>query len=134
MHAADVLLVPLIPTTLSARTLDQLTEFVVGFNGHRPRSAFSSMVDRRKRLHQDITANFQPNGAGVAAAPIPALSLIERMSVERAPVTAFAPRSQAACAFRALWAEVALPQRVLHGMPAPGGPAPRLGLLERRVA
>ncbi|MGB9305251.1 MAG: ParA family protein [Mycobacterium sp.] len=56
MHAADVLLVPLIPTTLSARTLDQLTEFVVGFNGHRPRSAFSSMVDRRKRLHQDITA------------------------------------------------------------------------------
>ena len=70
----------------------------------------------------------------MTATPIPALSLIERMSVERAPVTAFAPRSQAARAFRALWAEVALPQRVLHGTPAPGGPAPRLGLLERRVA
>jgi chromosome partitioning protein len=34
------------------------------------------------------------------------LSLIERMSVERAPVTAFAPRSQAARAFRALWDEL----------------------------
>jgi hypothetical protein len=30
---------------------------------------------------------------------------------------------QAARAFRALQAEIALPQRVLHGVPAPGGPA-----------
>jgi len=43
---------------------------------------------------------------GVAATPIPALSLIERMSIERAPVAAFAPRSQAARAFRALWDEL----------------------------
>src|SRR5260370_20326145 len=35
MHAADVLLVPLIPTTLSRLTLDQLTELLAGFNGHR---------------------------------------------------------------------------------------------------
>jgi hypothetical protein len=28
------------------------------------------------------------------------------MSVERAPVAEFAPRSQAALAFRALWAEI----------------------------
>ena len=41
---------------------------------------------------------------------------------------------QAARAFRAQRAEIALPQRVLHGAPAPGGPAPRLGLLERRAA
>jgi chromosome partitioning protein len=46
MHAADVLLVPLIPTTLSVRTLDQLTEFVAGFHGRRPEiRAFFSMVD-----------------------------------------------------------------------------------------
>ena len=36
MHAADVLLVPIIPTTLSVRTLDQLTDFVGEFNGRRP--------------------------------------------------------------------------------------------------
>jgi chromosome partitioning protein len=107
MHAADVLLVPLIPTTLSVRTLDQLTEFVASFNGHRPQvRAFFSMVDRRKRLHQEITRDLSTERSGVAATPIPALSMIERMSVERAPVTAFAPRSVAARAYRALWTEV----------------------------
>jgi cellulose biosynthesis protein BcsQ len=107
MHAADVLLVPLIPTTLSVRTLDQLTEFVAGFNGRRPEvRAFFSMVDRRKKLHQEIIKNLIAERSDVAATPIPALSLIERMSVERAPVTAFAPRSQAARAYRALWSEL----------------------------
>ena len=55
LHAADLLLVPLIPTTLSVRTLDQLTDFVADFDGHRPKIlAFFSMIDRRKRLHQEI--------------------------------------------------------------------------------
>ena len=108
MHAADVLLVPLIPTVLSVRTLDQLGDFVAGFKGRRPEvRAFFSMVDGRKRLHQDVTAKILAERSGVAATPIPALSLIERMSTERAPVTVFAPRSQAARAFRDLWAEVA---------------------------
>jgi chromosome partitioning protein len=107
MHAADVLVVPLIPTTLSVRTLDQLTEFVANFNGHRPEvRAFFSMVDRRKKLHQEITQDLSAERSWVAATPIPSLSLIERMAVERAPVTAFAPRSQAARAYRALWAEL----------------------------
>ena len=107
MHAADVLLVPLIPTTLSVRTLDQLTEFVAGFNGRRPEvRAFFSMVDRRKKLHQEIIKDLSAERPWVAATAIPSLSLIERMSVERAPVTAFAPASQAARAYRALWSEL----------------------------
>jgi chromosome partitioning protein len=107
MHAADVLLVPLIPTTLSVRTLDQLTDFVADFDGARPEvRAFFSMVDRRKKLHQEITQDLWAKRAEVTAAAIPALSLIERMSVERAPVTASAPRSQAARAFRSLWSEI----------------------------
>jgi chromosome partitioning protein len=114
MHAADVLLVPLIPTTLSVRTLDQLTEFVVGFNGHRPQvRAFFSMVDRRKKLHLQITRDLQAERPGVAATPIPALSMIEQMSVERAPVSAFAPRSVAARAYRALWSELQQPPKGL---------------------
>ncbi len=107
MHAADVLLVPLIPTTLSVRTLDQLTEFVAGFNGRRPEvRAFFSMADGRKKLHQQIIKDLGAERSEVAATAIPSLSLIERMSVERAPVTAFAPRSQAARAYRALWSEL----------------------------
>jgi chromosome partitioning protein len=107
MHAADVLLVPIIPTTLSLRTLDQLTEFVAGFNGHRPAvRAFFSMADRRKKLHREIIQDLSSERPMVSATAIPSLSVIERMSVERAPVTAFAPRTQAARAYRALWAEL----------------------------
>jgi len=108
LHAADILLVPLIPTTLSVRTLDQLSEFIAGFDGGRPRVlAFCSMIDRRKRLHREIAEQLPEERSDVARTVIPALSLIERMSVERAPVTAFAPRSAAARQYAALWEEVA---------------------------
>ncbi|HEY6277927.1 MAG TPA: ParA family protein [Streptosporangiaceae bacterium] len=107
LHAADILLVPLIPTTLSVRTLDQLTEFISGFDGHRPKVlAFCSMIDRRKRLHREIAERLPTERSDVARTVIPALSLIERMSVERAPVTAFAPRSAASRQYAALWEEV----------------------------
>jgi len=106
LHAADMLLVPLIPTTLSVRTLDQLTEFIAGFDGRRPEVlAFFSMVDRRKTLHKEIAAELPTQRSDVAATAIPALSLIEQMSVRRAPVTAFAPRSSAARSYAQLWAE-----------------------------
>ena len=106
LHAADLLLVPLIPTTLSVRTLDQLTEFVGEFNGHRPKVlAFFSMVDRRKRLHTEITRDLPAQRRDFATVAIPALSVIERMSVQRAPVTAFAPRSAAARQYALLWQE-----------------------------
>jgi cellulose biosynthesis protein BcsQ len=106
LHAADLLLVPLIPTTLSVRTLDQLTEFVAGFEGKRPQIlAFISMIDRRKRLHREIAETLPTERADVAATAIPALSAIERMSVQRAPVTASAPRSLGARYYADLWRE-----------------------------
>ncbi len=107
LHAADAILVPIIPTTLSVRTFDQLTKFVGDFDGHRPSVlAFFSMVDRRKRLHTDIVEQLPAERSDIAATAIPALSLIERMAVSRAPVPAFAPRSQAARSYEQLWAEV----------------------------
>jgi chromosome partitioning protein len=116
LQAADTLLVPLIPTTLSVRTLDQLTEFVAAMNGHRPAIlAFFSMTDGRKRLHKEISEQLPAQRADVAATAIPAMSMIERMSVERAPVTAFAPRSAAARRYEELWREV----RERAGLPAP---------------
>jgi chromosome partitioning protein len=106
LHAADMLLVPLIPTTLSVRTLDQLTDFISGFNGHKPDIlAFFSMIDRRKRLHTQIAAELPAARKDFAAAIIPAASVIEQMSVHRAPVTAFAPRTMAARQYRDLWYE-----------------------------
>jgi chromosome partitioning protein len=107
LHAADVIVVPLIPTTLSVRTLDQLKDFITEFKGHQPGIlAFFSMVDRRKKLHREITERLSAERAEVAQTTIPALSVIETMSVERAPVTVFAPASAAAKAYRSLWAEL----------------------------
>ncbi len=107
LHAADVIVVPLIPTTLSVRTLDQLQDFAGEFKGHKPEIlAFFSMVDRRKKLHREITERLSAERPEVAQTTIPALSVIETMSVERAPVTVFAPASSAAKAYRSLWAEL----------------------------
>jgi chromosome partitioning protein len=107
LHAADTLIVPLVPTTLCTRTLDQLTAFVESFDGHRPSIvAFFSMVDRRKRLHRDIVENLPAERGDVAAASVPALSLVEQMAVHRAPLPVYAPRSRAAQCYEQLWQEI----------------------------
>jgi len=107
LQAADVILVPLIPTTLSVRTLEQLSDFVAEFNGHQPELlAFFSMVDRRKKLHREITEKLSVERTEVARTVIPALSVIETMSVERAPVAVFAPNTAATRAYRGLWTEL----------------------------
>jgi chromosome partitioning protein len=106
LRAADSVLIPLIPTPLSVRTLDQLTEFVATSGGHRPRLlGFFSMVDRRKRLHREIVDGLPAGRHDLAATSIPALSVIEQMALRREPVPHFAPRSLAAKRYEALAAE-----------------------------
>ena len=46
LQAADSLLIPLIPTVLSLRTLDQLTDFISSFDGQRPAGAGVLLHDR----------------------------------------------------------------------------------------
>jgi cellulose biosynthesis protein BcsQ len=109
-EATDELLVPVIPTTLSSRTLGQLS----GFLAARPGPVvvpgilpYLSMVDRRKRLHRDLVDSLRAEWPDMLATVIPAASVIERMGPERAPVATFAASSPAARAFAELWAEVA---------------------------
>lgn len=102
-EAADVLLVPVIPATLSARTFAQLTG-VVG-DGTRV-LAFFSMVDARKRLHREVMEQMAATHPEVLHTAIPAAADVERMGTQRTAVEAFAPRGRAARAYRALWDEV----------------------------
>jgi cellulose biosynthesis protein BcsQ len=109
LRAADTVLSPLIPTTLSVRTLDQLTTFMAEVK-HRPRLlGFFSMVDRRKRLHRDLVAQLSQERGDIARTAIPAQSLIEQMAIQRAPVPHYAPRSAAARCYEELYAEVLSP-------------------------
>jgi cellulose biosynthesis protein BcsQ len=103
-EAADALLVPIIPATLSARTFDQLA----GIVHEGPQVlAFFSMVEVRKSLHREVMAELRrAHALSLLGAAIPAADEIERMGVERDVVAAFAPRSRAAIAYEALWLDV----------------------------
>jgi cellulose biosynthesis protein BcsQ len=104
-EAADALLVPLIPATLSSRTFDQLRK-VVRRNGHTPEVlGFFSMVDGRKRLHREVTESLAA-APDVLTTAIPTSSDVERMGVYRTVVDRSAPRRPAARAYRALWREI----------------------------
>ncbi len=107
--AADVLLVPLIPTPLSLRTFEQLQRFVADEVAKpRPRIlAFFSMADGRKALHRAIMQDLSASADGVVLeAAIPAASDVEKMALARCALAGFAPRGRAAEAYRALWDEL----------------------------
>jgi chromosome partitioning protein len=105
--AVDALLVPTIPTTLSKRTLDQLSQFLAAHPGGPVILPFASMVDRRKKLQRELVAKFAEQTAGFLPTVIPNASAIEQMGVEQAPVAVYAPSSPSAAAFRQLWADIA---------------------------
>ena len=100
--AADLLLVPLVPSTLSARTYEQLRAFLAAGPQPAPEVlAFFSMFDRRKKLHKELMETLP-----AAAAAIPSASPVELMGVRRAPLVATQPRHPAAVAYAALWDEL----------------------------
>ena len=104
--AADTLLVPLIPSTLTLRTFEQLGEFLDDVDRRPDVLAFFSMVDRRKRLHRQVVEALPAGRGDIAAAIVPAATEVELMGVDRAPVVVGAPRSRGARAYTALWAEL----------------------------
>jgi len=106
LAAADLLLVPTIPTPLSLRTLDQLRRLIDTEKYDTALLPFFSMVDRRKALHRIVIEDATRNAAGFARTVIPYASEVERMGLDRCPVTARAPASSGARAFAALWREV----------------------------
>ncbi|MGH7912133.1 MAG: ParA family protein [Candidatus Dormibacteraceae bacterium] len=105
LQAAQLLVVPLIPTTLSVRSYEQLRTFAAQAPPPQPRTlAFFSLVDRRRRLHRE-TVERMIQEEGVAGAIVPQSTLVEQMSVRQAPVNVFAPKSAVAEAYAQLWAE-----------------------------
>ena len=107
LHAADLVAVPIIPTVLALRTFDQVVGFLDTFEGRRPAVyAFFSMADRRKTLHSEVISELSTQRSDISPTVIPALALIEKMTIHRAPLPAFSPRSRATQAYRDLWNEI----------------------------
>jgi len=106
-NAVDYTLVPLIPTTLSMRTHRQLLYFCKKNNYDVSKIyTFFSMVDRRKKMHHALMAMAFKEFNGVLRSLIPYLSQIERMGIEREPVTAYSPASVASKAYQNLWGKI----------------------------
>lgn len=106
-RVSDVLLMPMVPTTLSVRSYEQVIEHLQSSRRSFDAPAvFFSMVDGRKKLHQQIIATLPQQYAGFLQSAIPYLSDVEQMGVVREPTPAFAPHSRATAAYRALWNEI----------------------------
>lgn len=107
LRAADVAAVPLLPAPLSVRVLAQLCEFIAREQWNDLKLLpFFSMVDRRRALHEQLIASGRAQFPQLLATEVPYRSEIERMSERCEPLPAFAPKSEAALIFAALWAEM----------------------------
>ncbi len=96
MRAADLIVVPVIPSPLSERALDEVIAHLGG-KSKVPLMPVHSMVDRRRKLHADALAR-HPDWP-----VIPMASVVESMAARRMPVGAFAGRSAGGQAFADLW-------------------------------
>jgi chromosome partitioning protein len=137
MHAADALVVPLLPSPLSVRMLEQLYEFVTT-KGWADLQVlpFFSMVDRRKSLHLETIGSLRERFPPILQTEVPYGSQFERVAMRRAPVESYAPASAAAEVYRLLWREIDARMQGAIAPPVETAPleAPREGSLAESAA
>ncbi|RMB37133.1 cellulose biosynthesis protein BcsQ [Sphingomonas sp. PP-F2F-G114-C0414] len=97
MRAADLIVIPVIPSPLSTRAYEAV---VAHLGGRTPLLPVHVMVDKRRALHAEALAR-HPDWP-----VIPMASGIEAMASRRAPVGVFLPKSSAARAFADLWRRI----------------------------
>lgn len=113
MHACDLVLVPVIPTVLSVRMLEQLNDYIKQSvhsktKTNKPRlRAFFTMMDGRKALHKSIYQQLcVKKKTIILPVSVPYQANAEKMAIEQKPIAEFAAASAAAEAYDSLWASV----------------------------
>ncbi|WP_313436765.1 ParA family protein [Novosphingobium sp.] len=101
VRAADLVIVPLPPSPLSARAFDLVVREIAGnTRRHPPILPVLSMLDLRRALHK------QARDANPNWPTIPYASAVEQCAVQQQPVGAHSPQSPAAQHFARLWAAI----------------------------
>lgn len=119
LRAADVVIVPLLPTPLSVRMLAELRDFIAAEGwSDLQLLPFFSMVDRRKSLHHEVIASTRAEFTFLLETEIPYSSQVERMSLRRAPLPAYARGSPEGRIYSALWNEIGARIRPGKAIPA----------------
>jgi cellulose biosynthesis protein BcsQ len=105
-NAADIVLMPVIPTTLSIRTYGMVRDYFKEKGIELSRMmCFFTMVDLRKKMHLETMEELYRDKRFFENY-IPYLSDVEKMGVHRAPIGAFARSSYAARCYEDLWEEI----------------------------
>jgi chromosome partitioning protein len=106
-RAADIILIPIIPTTLSVVTLKRIVTFFKDSKSKVSRLyPFFSMADRRKKMHRDIMAELPKSTPKLLNSWIPYSSDVERMGIDRKPLTVSTRKTRAVKAYHELWEEI----------------------------
>lgn len=105
-HAADLVLMPVIPTTLSVRTYSMVKDF---FKEKaldlKKMTCFFTMVDLRRNMHNEVMEELYRDKRFFENY-IPYLSDVEKMGIHRKPLEEYARSSYAAQCYRDLWEEI----------------------------
>jgi len=105
--ASDVIVIPTIPTILSVRTYNQIVNYFKSYTSKRKVFTFLSMVDKRKKMHLEISKKIlHLPKKQVLKTPIYNSVLVEKMGEELNPVEIFAPHSETAQSYKTLWKEL----------------------------
>lgn len=106
-NAADMILVPVIPTTLSERTYEQLLTFF-DKNGYKKKNIrpFFSMAQSKNKLHHNTINDMEKRHPEFMKSIISFSAEIERMGIHREPVLAYASRKSKVQSYRTLFNEI----------------------------
>ncbi|SFP98849.1 ParA family protein [Parafilimonas terrae] len=105
-NAADYILMPNIPTTLSINSFEMVSAYFDDNGLDKSKlKCFFSMVDHRKNLHHEVMQQFYRDKLFFKNY-IPYLSDVEKMGINQQPLFEYANSSYAAQCYRDLWHEV----------------------------
>ncbi|MCW3092148.1 MAG: Cobyrinic acid a,c-diamide synthase [Ferruginibacter sp.] len=105
-QASDVVLMPIIPTTLSIRTYNMVKDYFKEKELDSTKlMCFFTMADLRKNMHNEIM-ELLTKDKKFFQNYIPYLSDVEKMGIHRQPIEEFSPSSYAAKCYHELWTEI----------------------------
>lgn len=106
MTAADCVVVPVVPTTLSLLALEQMLKLAKKVDCKKKKIlAFFSMVERRKLMHTSIMNKYRSYPIFMQSY-VPFMAEIEKMGLYRRPVGSGPRKSVAVQAYDLLWSEI----------------------------
>lgn len=100
IRSADIILLPVIPSTLSARAAEELVGHLGRRKGAPPVLPVFNMVDRRRAGHR-LALERAPSQPA-----LPMASMVEQMADRHAAVGAYQPRAPFALAIADLWRDL----------------------------